>query len=66
MNPSLALRVHGTAELVGRAGQFGPAPYLQIRPTISWSFNLAGTPFSHDPEVRVQRTVHHPPTPAEA
>src|SRR5919198_3848795 len=34
------MRIYGTAELVEREGQFGPAPYLRIAPTISWSWNL--------------------------
>jgi pyridoxamine 5'-phosphate oxidase family protein len=58
------LRVYGTAELVEREGQFGAAPYMRITPTISWSFNLEGTPFTHDREVRVQRTVHQTPSSA--
>jgi pyridoxamine 5'-phosphate oxidase family protein len=57
------LRIYGTAELVERQGQFGPAPYMRITPTISWSFNLEGEPFSHDREITVQRTVHRPPDP---
>ncbi|GAA2404417.1 hypothetical protein GCM10010191_10190 [Actinomadura vinacea] len=52
------LRVYGDAVLVEREGQFGPAPYMQITPTTSWSFNLEGQPFTHDREVNVQRTVH--------
>ncbi|WP_431958325.1 PPOX class F420-dependent oxidoreductase [Nocardia lijiangensis] len=51
------LRVYGTAELVQRQGQFGLARYMCITPTISWSFNLAGRPFTHG-DVQVQRTVH--------
>jgi hypothetical protein len=35
-------------------------------PTVSWSFDLEGTPFTHDRPVHVQRTEHQPPTPAEA
>ena len=31
------LGMFGTAELVERQGQFGPAPYMRITPTISWS-----------------------------
>ena len=54
------LRIFGTAVLVERQGQFGPARYMQITPTVSWSFNLEGRPFSHDREVVVQRTVHQP------
>jgi pyridoxamine 5'-phosphate oxidase family protein len=52
------LRIYGTAELVERQGQFGPAPYMRITPTISWSWNLEGRPFTHDREVVAQRTVH--------
>jgi pyridoxamine 5'-phosphate oxidase family protein len=52
------LRIYGTAELVERQGQFGPAAYMRITPTVSWSFNLEGEPFSHDREVNVRRTVH--------
>jgi pyridoxamine 5'-phosphate oxidase family protein len=52
------LRIYGSAELVERQGQFGPAAYMRITPTISWSFNLEGLPFTHDREVNVRRTVH--------
>ena len=55
------LRIYGTAELVERSGQFGAGHYMRITPTISWSFNLEGAPFTHDRGVRVQRTVHQPP-----
>ncbi|GGL28097.1 PPOX class F420-dependent oxidoreductase [Nocardia jinanensis] len=51
------LRVYGTAELVQRVGRFGPAPYMRITPTVSWSFNLAGHAFAPG-EVQVRRTVH--------
>jgi pyridoxamine 5'-phosphate oxidase family protein len=54
------LRVYGTAELVERQGQFGPAPYMQITPTISWSWNLEGLPFTPDREFTANRTVHQP------
>jgi pyridoxamine 5'-phosphate oxidase family protein len=56
------LRVYGNAELVERPGQFGTAPYMQITPTISWSFNLDGSAFTDDREIVVIRTVHHEPT----
>jgi pyridoxamine 5'-phosphate oxidase family protein len=52
------LRIYGNAELVERQGQFGPATYMQITPTTSWSFNLEGRPFTHAGEVNVRRTVH--------
>lgn len=51
------LRIYGTAELAMRDGQFGHAPYLKITPTISWSFNLDGVPFTHDRAVEIIRTV---------
>jgi pyridoxamine 5'-phosphate oxidase family protein len=52
------LRIYGTAELVDRHGRFGPAPYIRITPTVSWSWNLEGAAFTHDREVRPRRTVH--------
>ena len=57
------LRIYGTAELVERQGQFGSAPYMRITPTISWSWNLEGLPFSPDRKVVVHRTVHEAPVP---
>ena len=58
------LRIYGTAELVERQGQFGLAPYMQVTPTISWSFNLHGRPFTHDRDVVPRRTVHQAADPA--
>ncbi|MEU4291518.1 PPOX class F420-dependent oxidoreductase [Kribbella sp. NPDC026596] len=52
------LRIYGEADLVEREGQFGPAHYLRITPTVSWSFNLDGHPFTHDEKVTTTRTVH--------
>ncbi|MFC4117062.1 hypothetical protein [Nonomuraea zeae] len=54
------LRIHDEAELVEPQGQLGSAAYMRITPPLSWSFNLEGLPFSHDREVKVQRTVHEP------
>lgn len=54
------LRIYGEAELVERQGQLGTAPYMRITPTLSWSFNLEGLPYTHDREVKVRRTVHEP------
>jgi pyridoxamine 5'-phosphate oxidase family protein len=45
------LRIYGTAELIERQGQFGSGVYMRITPTISWSWNLAGRPFSHGPKL---------------
>ena len=58
------LRIYGTAELVQRPGQFGPGPYMQITPAISWSFNLDGHSFTHDRQVVPRRTVHSAADPA--
>jgi pyridoxamine 5'-phosphate oxidase family protein len=55
------LRVYGTAELVDREGRFGPATYMRITPTVSWSWNLEGRPLTRDREVRPRRTVHADP-----
>ena len=52
------LRIYGTAELVERQGQFGPATYMRITPTISWSWNLEGRPFTPDGELVARRTAH--------
>ena len=56
------MRIYGTAELVERPGQFGPAMYMRITPVISWSWNLDGRPFGHDQADRSgpRRTVHQP------
>ena len=60
------LRIYGTAELVERQGQFGPGPYMQITPIVSWSFNLEGRSFTHDREVIPRRTVQHAAGPASS
>ena len=52
------LRIYGEAELVEREGRFGAGSYLRITPTVSWSFNLEGRPFTHDDTVTITRTVH--------
>jgi pyridoxamine 5'-phosphate oxidase family protein len=55
------MRIYGVAELIEREGQFGPAPYMRITPTISWSWNLDGRPFGHDSDENrfgPRRTVH--------
>ena len=57
------MRVYGTAALVERQGRFGPALYMQITPTISWSWNLAGRPYGQESTERFgpRRTVHEHP-----
>jgi pyridoxamine 5'-phosphate oxidase family protein len=56
------MRIYGTGELIERSGRFGPAMYLRITPTISWSWNLDGRPFSHDQydPAAPRRAVHQP------
>jgi len=60
------LRVYGIAELVERQGQFGAATYMRITPSISWSFNLDGRPFTADRKVASRRAVHHTRTEQDA
>ena len=53
------LRVYGTAELVERQGQFGPARYMRITPEISWSWNLDGrSSIEENRTSGPRRTVH--------
>lgn len=47
MEPFVArsIRVYGIAEQpVERVGMVGPGHYFRIRPTVSWSWNMAGEP----------------------
>jgi pyridoxamine 5'-phosphate oxidase family protein len=40
-----SIRVYGVAEdPVERVGLVGPGRYMRIRPTVSWSWNMAGEP----------------------
>jgi pyridoxamine 5'-phosphate oxidase family protein len=58
------VRIYGTADIVERDGQFGRQPYLRVRPTISWSWNLDGHAFTHETDpssLKLRRTVHQPP-----
>src|SRR5207248_2550232 len=41
------MRIYGTADIVERKGRGEGGPYLRITPTLSWSWNLAGKPFTH-------------------
>ena len=34
------VKIHGVAEVVERAGHFGPGSYLVITPTVSWSWGI--------------------------
>src|SRR5437667_8991866 len=60
------MRIYGTADFVEREGQFGPATYMRITPTVSWSWNLEGRPFAPEADGAAnsapRRTVHQRPT----
>jgi pyridoxamine 5'-phosphate oxidase family protein len=44
-----SIRVYGVAEEpVERVGLVGPGLYMRIRPTVSWSWNMAGEPVGDD------------------
>jgi len=51
------LRVYGEASLVTRDTDSGPVEYLQIVPTVSWSWNLDGKPFGSG-DFKPRRVVH--------
>jgi pyridoxamine 5'-phosphate oxidase family protein len=55
------LRIYGTADVVDRDGYAGPGSYLRITPTISWSWNLGGRPYTGGDGFEPRRTVHRPP-----
>jgi pyridoxamine 5'-phosphate oxidase family protein len=49
------------SQRLARIATVGAAPYMRITPTVSWSWNLDGRPFSHDNddnEFGPRRTVH--------
>jgi pyridoxamine 5'-phosphate oxidase family protein len=60
------LRVYGTADIVERDGYAGRKAYLRITPTVTWSWNLGGRPYTGEDggeefAAQVTRTVHRPP-----
>ncbi|MET8873185.1 PPOX class F420-dependent oxidoreductase [Nocardia sp. NPDC004604] len=48
------LRIYGTGQAVDTV-----QPHLQIRPEISWSWNLGGLPLAQAGAIPPRRTVHH-------
>lgn len=53
------IRVYGTAdEPVERLGMVGPGVYARVRPTVSWSWNMAGEPVG-DTWYPTRRAAHH-------
>ena len=39
------IKIHGSAEIVQRAGRFGPSDYFKITPVVSWSWGIEGEQF---------------------
>ena len=53
-----SIRVYGVAEEpVERVGLVGPGLYMRIRPTVSWSWNMAGEP-AGDAWYRPRKAFH--------
>jgi len=38
------VRVNGVADIVTRKGEFGEGDYIRIRPKVTWSWGLKGSP----------------------
>ncbi len=57
-----SLRAYGTAELVERPGQFATATYMWDHAHHLLELQPRRPGFSHDREIVVTRTVHHPTT----
>jgi pyridoxamine 5'-phosphate oxidase family protein len=59
------LRIYGTADVVERQGRFPSTSYLRITPTVSWSWNLEGRPFTPGADgaerIAPRKTVHQRP-----
>jgi pyridoxamine 5'-phosphate oxidase family protein len=60
------LRVYGTAEIVDHQMPFGRGRTIRITPTVSWSWNLQGLPYTGGGTDAMasgpRRTVHQPPS----
>lgn len=52
------IKVNGIAEIVERNGMFGPGKYLQITPTVSWSWGISGLKQPKEGEHFI-KTIHH-------
>ncbi|GAG14244.1 unnamed protein product, partial [marine sediment metagenome] len=51
------IRIFGTAVVVERSGKLGSRNYLQIIPTVSWSWNIEG-PAIVDGKFFPNKTIH--------
>lgn len=56
------LRVYGKARVVRRDTAADSAEYLEITPTVSWSWNLEGRPFGHVGDQPQLRKIFHRPS----
>jgi pyridoxamine 5'-phosphate oxidase family protein len=53
-----SVRVYGVAEApVERVGMVGPGVFMRVRPTVSWSWNMAGEPVG-DSWYEPRKAVH--------
>ena len=52
------IKVNGTAEIVEHNGMFGPAKYLQITPTVSWSWGIKSQYENAKERTFVVKTLH--------
>jgi pyridoxamine 5'-phosphate oxidase family protein len=60
------VRIYGTAELVEREGPYGRGAAIRITPTVSWSWNLDGQPYTGNTASGAlsrgpRKTIHQPP-----
>ena len=55
MDP-VALKIHGTAAIEQRGGRFGPAEYIVVRPSTSWSWGVEDPAFV-DGEFRAHKVT---------
>lgn len=51
------IKINGTAEVVEHNGMFGPGKYLQITPSVSWSWGIEGLQQPKEGQFFV-KTVH--------
>jgi pyridoxamine 5'-phosphate oxidase family protein len=57
-----SVRVYGTARIVERDTDSGRREYLEVEPTVSWSWNLEGRPLDSGDAMRSHKVVHRSTT----